>query len=201
MRVAPKIILTEKQREALESCSRGRLSSVRLAQRAQIVLLSAEGFENQEIAEELSVAPRTVSRWRLRFVQAGMAGIERDLPRGGCGSTKLKDLEPLIVEKTTQEKPLNATHWSTRSLARELGTTQSMVHRVWQANGLKPHLVRNFKLSNDAHFEEAEGCRWALPEPSRKRLGFQCGREEPVPGSRSYAAEPAHGQHKGVAGR
>ena len=60
----------------------------------------------------------------------------------------------MIVEKTTQEKPLHATHWSTRSLARELGTTQTMVHRVWQANGLKPHLVRNFKLSNDPRFEE-----------------------------------------------
>jgi transposase/DNA-binding CsgD family transcriptional regulator len=154
MRVAPKIILTEKQREVLESCSRGRLSPVRLAQRARIVLLSAEGLENQEIAEELSVEPRTVSRWRLRFARLGLVGIEKDLPRAGCGSTKRKDLESLIVEKTTQEKPLHATHWSTRSLARELGTTQTMVHRVWQANGLKPHLVRNFKLSNDARFEE-----------------------------------------------
>lgn len=154
MRVAPKIVLTERQREALESCSRSRLSPVRVAQRARIVLLSAEGLENQEIAEELSVEPRTVSRWRRRFAQSGLAGIERDLPRAGCGSTKRKAIESLIVEKTTQEKPPNATHWSTRSLARELGTTQTMVHRVWRANGLKPHLVRSFKLSNDARFEE-----------------------------------------------
>ena len=154
MRVAPKIVLTEEQREGLARWSRGRRTSVRLAQRARIVLLAAEDYENQEIAADLDVTKRTVGRWRSRFAKSGLAGIERDLPRGGCGSTKRKELESLIVEKTTQEKPLNATHWSTRSLAREIGTTQSMVQRVWKANGLKPHLVRSFKLSNDPRFEE-----------------------------------------------
>ena len=63
-------------------------------------------------------------------------------------------MESKIIRKTTQETPENATHWSTRTLAQELGVTQSMVHRVWKANGLKPHLVRTFKLSRDPHFEE-----------------------------------------------
>lgn len=154
MRVAPKIVLTEEQRDTLTSFSRGRCTSVRLAQRARIVLLAADDYENQEIAEELGVTRLTVSRWRSRFAKSGLAGIEKDLPRGGCGSTKRKELESVIVAKTTQEKPLNATHWSTRSLARAIGTTQTMVQRVWRANGLKPHLIRNFKLSNDPRFEE-----------------------------------------------
>ena len=154
MRVAPKIVLTEEQRDALTSCSRGRCTSVRLAQRARIVLLAADDYENQEIAEELGVSRLTVARWRSRFAKSGLAGIEKDLPRGGCGSTKRKELESVIVSKTTQEKPLNATHWSTRSLARAIGTTQTMVQRVWRANGLKPHLIRSFKLSNDPRFEE-----------------------------------------------
>lgn len=154
MRIAPTITLTNEQTKQLKQWSRGRRTPVRLMQRAKIVLLAAAGDENKSIAVELDVTENTVGRWRNRFVTSGIQGIESDLPRGGRKPTARTKVEAKIIKKTTLGKPANATHWSTRSLAEELGVTQSMVHRVWRANGLKPHLVRTFKLSNDPLFEE-----------------------------------------------
>ena len=97
---------------------------------------------------------QTVARWRRRFAAHGLGGIEKDAPRGGRKPTRRDRVARRIVEKTTQEPPPNATHWSTRTLAGALGVSHMMVHRVWQANGLKPHLTRNFKVSNDPRFAE-----------------------------------------------
>jgi len=154
MRVAPTVELSEEQREILTRWSRGRSTPHRLMQRARIVLLAAEGRQNKEIAETLGVMERTVGRWRTRFVKHGLAGIDKDLPRGGRKPTTRLEREQEIVHKTTQERPENATHWSSRTLAAELGVSPSMVLRVWRANGLKPHRVKTFKVSNDPHFEE-----------------------------------------------
>jgi transposase len=118
-----------------------------------MILLAADGFSNADIAVELGVKPHTVGRWRNRFIRFRLEGLEKDLPRGGRPSANAKVVSE-IVRKTTQETPEHATHWSTRSLATELGVTQSMVSRVWRANGLKPHLVKTFKVSNDPNFEE-----------------------------------------------
>ena len=154
MRVAPVVELSEEQRDALTRWSRGRSTPYRLMQRARIVLLAAAGRQNREIAGTLGVMERTVGRWRTRFIERGLAGIEKDLPRGGRRATKRLECEEDIIHKTTQERPENATHWSSRSLAAELGVSPSMVLRVWRANGLKPHLAKTFKVSNDPHFEE-----------------------------------------------
>jgi len=153
MRVAVTIELTENERRTLVNWSRGRKISVRQAQRAKMILLAAEDFSNADIAEELGVKPHTVGRWRNRFSSGRLAGIEKDLPRGGRPRTNA-ELESEIIRMTTQETPTNATHWSTRLLAKKMGVTQSMVHRTWKANGLKPHLVKTFKVSNDPRFEE-----------------------------------------------
>lgn len=154
MRVAPTIKLTQKQRDTLTRLVRGRRTEVRVVTRAQIVLAAARGLENREIAEELGVTRETVGRWRSRFVKMGVEGITRDLPRGGRKPTKRAKVESRIIRMTTQTEPANATHWSTRTLAEHLGVSQSMVQRIWKANGLKPHLVKTFKVSNDPHFEE-----------------------------------------------
>ena len=154
MRVAPKIKLTPEQRNALTRLVNGRRTEVRVVKRAQIVLAASRGQENWEIAEELDVTRETVGRWRSRFVKEGVEGITKDLPRGGRKPTKRSKVEGRIIRMTTRNVPTHATHWSTRTLAEELGVSQSMVHRVWKANGLKPHLVRTFKLSNDPRFEE-----------------------------------------------
>ncbi len=154
MRVACEIKLDDKQRGKLQSLGRGRKTPVRLAQRAEIVLLAGKGIMNKEIASQLGIDRRTVSRWRERYAEKGLAGIEKDLPRGGREPIARNRVARQIIKKTTQERPRNATHWSTRSLAQELGINHSMVHRVWKANGLKPHLAKTFKVSNDPKFAE-----------------------------------------------
>jgi len=154
MRVACDIELGDNQRRKLESLARGRKTPVRLAQRAKIVLLADKGIMNKTIAVELGINRRTVSRWRSRYAEAGLSGIEKDLPRGGRKPIARNKIARRIIKKTTQEHPKDATHWSTRSLAKELGINHSMVHRVWKANGLKPHLAKTFKVSNDPKFAE-----------------------------------------------
>ncbi|MGH7393769.1 MAG: IS630 family transposase [bacterium] len=152
MRRAVKIELTDAERKILTKWSRGRMTVARLVQRAQIILLAADGKANGEIARALKIARGTVGTWRQRFVANRFAGIEKDLPRGGRKPTERERVAELIITKTTQEKPSNATHWSTRTLAEEIGVSRSMVHRIWQANGLKPHLIRTFKVSKDPDF-------------------------------------------------
>ncbi len=139
MRVAPTITLTQEQRATLKRLVSGRRTEVRVVTRAQIVLAAARRLENREIAEELGVTRETVGRWRSRFAQKGVEGITQDLPRGGRKPTNRAKVESRIIRMTTQTEPENATHWSTRTLAEQLGVSQSMVHRVWKANGLKPH--------------------------------------------------------------
>jgi len=151
MRVATEIDLTSEERVELMKLVRSRLTSVRLEQRAGIVLLAADGFQNKDIAKMLAVGRVQVSRWRQRYQQYRLAGIERDLPRGAPPMTV--DVARL-VELTTQSKPEAATHWSTRTMAAQLGVSAASVSRHWRAHGLKPHLVRGFKVSRDPRFVE-----------------------------------------------
>jgi transposase len=151
LRVAEQIALTDEQVLRLRAYGRGRKVERRLAERANIILLAAEGLENLDIAARLSIGRHTVARWRKRFLALGVNGIERDAPRPGRTRTLNADE---IVRKTTQEKPANATHWSTRSMARAAGVSEASVRRVWHANGLKPHRVETFKFSNDPQFAE-----------------------------------------------
>jgi transposase len=154
MRVAPEIRISAEEKGQLESFARGRSTPARLAQRAQIVLLAAAGKENQEIAAELRIMRHTVGRWRSRYAQLGLAGIEKDAARSGRLPTISRDRIEEIVRKTTQETPSDATHWSTRSMARAAGVSEATVRRTWKRHGLKPHRVGTFKLSNDPRFVE-----------------------------------------------
>lgn len=154
MRVAPKIVLSANELATLRKLSKGRRTSVRLAQRSAIILLAAEGKENREIAEELGISRETVGRWRSRYAEYGLAGIEKDAPRPGRTPSISSAKVRVIVEKTTQTTPKGATHWSSRAMAAEVGVSESSVRRVWKRHGLKPHLVRTFKISNDPHFVE-----------------------------------------------
>ena len=154
MKIALEITLTDEEKGTLDRWSRGRSTPVRLVLRAKIVLMAATGKLNKEIARGLKTARKTVSLWRRRFADQRLAGIEKDAPRGGRSPKARNKIARVIVEKTTQTVPANATHWTTRTLAKELGTSPAMVQRVWKANGLKPHLTRTFKLSNDPHFVE-----------------------------------------------
>jgi transposase len=154
MRVAPVIELDSQERDSLRQWAQGRKIPVRQKERAEMILMAAEGKTNLEIADKTGAKAHTVGRWRNRFAEQRLEGIIKDLPRGGRPRLQREGIESQIIRVTTQETPKNATHWSTRTLAEHLGVTQSMVHRVWKANGLKPHLIRTFKLSNDPNFEE-----------------------------------------------
>jgi transposase len=151
MRVAPEIALTDEERAELTKLTRSKLTSVRLAQRARIVLLATQGLQNVEIAEKLDVGRVQVARWRARYAESRLAGIERDLPRG---APPVKVNVARLVELTTQTTPKEATHWSTRTMAEQMGVSAASVSRHWRATGLKPHLVRGFKVSRDPQFVE-----------------------------------------------
>jgi transposase len=151
VRVAPAVVLTDEDESELAKLARSKGTSVRLAQRARIVLLAAQGLQNKDIAEQLGIGRVQVARWRERYLESGLEGIERDLPRG---APPVKMDVAKLVELTTQSTPEAATHWSTRKMGAALGVSASTVMRHWQAHGLKPHLVRGFKVSRDPKFVE-----------------------------------------------
>jgi transposase len=154
MRIAPGVELSDAQRKQLETWATGRTIPVRLAERARMILLAAQGQTDKEIGVQLGIWRGTVARWRTRFIADGVTGIERDQTRPGrkpqISARKVKS----IVTLTMQQRPDNATHWSTRSMAAVSGISAASVQRIWQAHGLKPHRVATFKVSNDKHFVE-----------------------------------------------
>ena len=165
LRVAPAISLADEQARELTQLARSKRTSVRLAQRAQIVLLAAQGLQNKDIAEQLGIGRVQVARWRERYLEYGLQGIERDLPRG---APPVKVDVAKLVEMTTQTTPEAATHWSTRKMGAALGVSASTVMRHWQAHGLKPHIVRGFKVARDPQFieklEDIVGLYMSSPE-------------------------------------
>ncbi len=158
-------MLSADERAQLTKLVRSKRTSVRLAQRARIVLRAADGVQNKDIAAQLGMGRVQVARWRARYAQSRLAGIERDLPRG---APPLKVDVVRLVELTTQSRPKAGTHWSTRKIAAELGVSPASVSRHWRANGLKPHRVRGFKISRDPKFveklEDIVGLYMAPPE-------------------------------------
>ena len=158
MRVAAPIALSGEDRRKLDKWASSRSTPVRLRERSRIVLMAAEGMANKDIAVELSIDANKVGRWRTRYAKEGPSAIEKERPRGanhgGKDTRAQAALRARVIEATTQTVPEDATHWSCRSMARHLGTTHSFVNRVWRSHGLKPHLIRTFKLSNDPRFEE-----------------------------------------------
>ena len=154
MRVARPVVLSSEQREVLESRARARSAAARSVERARIVLLAAAGLQDKRIADKLGIMPEKVARWRNRFLEGGCEALEKDAPRPGRTPTITAAQIQEVVRKTTQEKPANATHWSTRSMAEVAGLSEKTVRRIWHQHGLKPHLARTFKLSNDPQFAE-----------------------------------------------
>ena len=154
MRVAQAIEISKQDHRTLQRWSRGRSVPARLVLRGKIVLLAAAGRLNKDIAFELNTGMKTVCLWRNRFAKSGLAGIEKDAPRGGRPGTSRAAIAEKIIRKTTTEKPAAATQWSTRTLAAHLGTSPTMVQRVWKANRLQPHRTKTFKLSNDPNFAD-----------------------------------------------
>ncbi len=150
--------LNVQEKQKLQRMVKSRTSSPRLVMRSQIVLLASTHIPNGEIARQLKINKTTVGLWRNRYVEEGLEGLLKDRTRGrhhgGKNSEEQEHLRTRIIHKTTTEKPPGQTHWSTRTMAKAVGSTHSFVNRVWQQAGLKPHLHKTFKLSNDPQFEE-----------------------------------------------
>jgi transposase len=151
---APKVWLTTEQQDDFERFARSRTLAARLVERAKIVLQAAAGKADTEIAKALDITRQTAALWRQRFLDGGIAGLEKDAPRSGRPRVIVASKIDEIVALTTRQKPANATHWSTRTLAEVADVSASTVGRIWRAYGLKPHRVKTFKLSNDRHFAE-----------------------------------------------
>src|SRR6266487_4896470 len=145
------ITLTDDERETLERWARRRTSSQALALRCRIVLACAEGLSNVAAGEQLGVHATTVAKWRTRFAASRLEGLA-DEPRPGVPRTITDEQVEEVIVKTLEETPTNATHWSTRQMARATGMSQTAVSRIWRAFGLKPHLVETWKLSTDPQF-------------------------------------------------
>jgi transposase len=148
------IVLSTDERTRLQSWARSRTQPLRLVQRAQIILMAADGYQNQEIASRIHTSRPTVQLWRGRFLALRIPGLEKDAPRPGriarIPSAQVAD----IVNATLHTHPPHATHWSTRTLARAKGVSEATVRRIWKRHRLQPHRVRTFKLSRDPKFIE-----------------------------------------------
>lgn len=143
--------VTSEERESLERWTRRPKTGQALAQRARIILESATGKSNTEVARRLRITKQMVGKWRTRFLEKRLDGL-LDEPRPGT-PRRLSDVEvERVLTMTLESTPKNATHWSTRSLALACGLSRSSVHRVWQAFALAPHRSETFKLSRDPLF-------------------------------------------------
>ena len=146
--------ISPQQRQTLAAWIAARKTPQRLVLRAQIVLRAAAGAANHRIAGELSTSRPTVLLWRRRFQAGGLAALTEDAPGRGRKPQISAEKVKQIVEATLHQKPPAATHWSTRTMARAQGVSQTMVRRIWDAHGLQPHRTRTFKLSRDPRFVE-----------------------------------------------
>ena len=151
MRPSIKISLDETERAELERRARGRKVGRGCSERARIVLLAAEGLDNPRIAEQVRVHKHTARKWRNRFAERGLDGLE-DAPRRGRPRSVTDEDVAEVVHRTLQERPCGATHWSVRLMARASGHSSSTIHKIWRAHALQPHRSETFKLSLDPKF-------------------------------------------------
>lgn len=155
MRTSKRLLISNIDRVTLERMARNGNTPQKVVRRARIALMSADGIATGEIIRQLGTSTPTVTRWRNRYETAGgIPGLLKDRSRPGRKKRIEENRVREVVEKTLQEKPLQATHWSTRSLAAAVGLSPATVQRIWKEHGLKPHLVRSFKLSRDPRFIE-----------------------------------------------
>jgi transposase len=150
-RMMAELVLSEAERVELKQLSSRRKTAQALALRARIVLECARGLENQEVAASLGIAKNTVGKWRRRFIERRIDGLH-DAPRSGAPRSIEDDRIEAVIVKTLESLPENATHWSSRDMAKASGISVSSVQRIWRAFGLQPHRIETFKLSTDPDF-------------------------------------------------
>jgi len=154
MNIAERIILTPQEESIINRWAQGKSFPLRLMQRAQIIRLASRGIYNHKIATRLGISHPTVQLWRERFLALRLSGLEKDAPRPGRIPRIRHKKVVAIVNATLHTTPPDATHWSTRSMAKTQGVSNATVQRIWKEHNLKPHLVKTFKLSRDKRFLE-----------------------------------------------
>ena len=173
MRTSRTLTVPRRDRIELERLARGRNTPGKIVLRARIVLLSGAGVPTSEIMAKLDTTTPTISRWRDRYERGGVAGLLKDGSRPGRKPSLSAATVAGIVELTLREKPADATHWSTRSMAAVAGVSDTSVQRIWKAHGLQPHRVETFKLSRDPRFvEKLQDVVGLYVDPPKKALVF-----------------------------
>ncbi len=147
------LVVSDEDRETLARFTRRAKTAQALALRSRIVLRCSEGATNREVARQLRVTPQTVGKWRARYIAGGVQGL-LDEPRPGAPRTVTDEKIEAVVVKTLESKPPDATHWSSRDMAKAVGLSQSTVARIWRAFGLQPWRAETWKLSTDPQFVE-----------------------------------------------
>ena len=154
MNTAERIIFTPQEEATINRWSQGKSFPLRLIQRAQIIQLAAQGIFSHDIAKRLNISRPTVQLWRERFLAFRLSGLEKDAPRPGR-LPKIRHKKVMtIVNAAIHTTPSDATHWSTRSMAKAHGVSKDSIQRIWKQYNLKPHLIKTFKLSRDKRFLE-----------------------------------------------
>jgi len=173
MRYKENLSLTNEDLGQLEKWVRSPTTPARQVLRSRIVLMAAENKHDVEISQCLGISRHTSQLWRKRFIIHGLAGITHDADGRGRKATITERKIKSIVDATLHSSPVNATHWSTRSMAQRHHVSQKTVHRIWQRYNLKPHLIETFKLSKDKHFfEKLEDVVGLYLNPPDKALVF-----------------------------
>ena len=151
----PQFVLTQDQKQTLQQWARGRSLPARQVERARVVLMAAaSGKQDLEIAAEIGISNQKAARWSKRFLEMASPAWRKTPAAAAARRPSRRPQIQEVVRKTTQEKPVNATHWSTRTMAEAAGLSEKSVRRIWHKHGLKPHLSRTFKVSNDPQFAE-----------------------------------------------
>jgi len=175
MRKAAAIELTKKERNMLLALSCAKKLTVRLTQCSAVILLAADRLKNIAIAARLKITRQRPARWRDRYASQGLEVIAMDAPRSGRIPKIPSTIKKQVVKRTLEEKPAAATHWSRSTMAAASGLSDSTVGRIWKAHGLKPHLSRTFKLSNDKYFtEKLEAIVGLYLNPPEHAVVFSC---------------------------
>src|ERR1035438_2932077 len=151
---AAALMIDETQKRQLESWARAGTTAQRVARKCQAILLASQGLSNHSISQQTGLSRPTILATRAAFSRGGCEALRQAQKRERSRRILTAELEQQILETTLETRPPDATHWSVRELARQLGVSRMMVHRVWQRYDVQPHRVEKFEISDDPHFEE-----------------------------------------------
>jgi len=192
MRTGVRVELKTDDRQRLVATIADRNSPQKHVWRAQIVLLTADGYGTAEIMRRTDTSKTAVWRWQERFMTDGVPGLMRDKTRPSRIPPLSTEVEQHVVARTLEDPPGETTHWTAAAMAKESGISVSSVQRIWRKHGLQPYRMRQFKLSNDPQFAAKlhEIVGLYVDPPAHRRAVDR--RKEPNPGTRPHPAGSAH---------